>query len=64
MFHQAGVCTASLHTGNVPDPLKAYRGKDCVKRFIDYIEAEAKRLHSLYPEQPMLPLDKGGVKIE
>ena len=42
--------------GDVPDPLKAYRGKDCVKRFVDYIEMEVKRLYNLYPEQPMIPL--------
>ena len=35
--------------GNVPDPLKAYREKDCVERYIDHIEAEVKRLHSLFP---------------
>ena len=36
--------------------LKVYRGKDCVEVFIDHIEAEVKRLHSLVPEQPMIPL--------
>ena len=41
---------------DVPDPLKIIRGKDCVERFVDHIEAEVKRLHSLYPEQPMIPL--------
>ena len=55
----SGWCVYSKFAyGDVPDPLKAYRGKDCVERFVDYIEAEAKRLHSLYPEQPMLPLTK------
>ena len=23
--------------GDVPDPLKVYRGKDCVEKFIEYI---------------------------
>ena len=53
----SGWCVYSKFAyGDVPDPLKAYRGKDCVESFLDHIEAEAKRLHSLFPEQPMLPL--------
>ena len=56
MFHQDFVYTVSLHMENVPDPLKAYRRKDCIERFVDHIEAEVKRLHSLVPEQPMIPM--------
>ena len=53
----SGFCVYSKFAyGDVPDPLKAYRGKDCVERFVDHIEAEVKRLHSLVPEQPMIPL--------
>ena len=36
--------------GDVPDRLRACRGKDCVEEFVDYIESEVKRLYSLYPE--------------
>ena len=53
----SGFCVYSKFAyGDVADPLKAYRGKDCVERFVDYIEMEVKRLYSLYPEQPMIPL--------
>ena len=56
----SGWCVYSKFAyGDVPDPLKAYRGKDCVESFLDHIEAETKRLHSLFPEQPMLSSDKG-----
>ena len=52
-----GFCVYSKFAyGDVPDPLKIIRGKDCVERFLDHIEAEVKRLHSLFPEQPMIPL--------
>ena len=30
--------------GDVPDPLKMYRGKDCVEKFVEYREEEVKRL--------------------
>ena len=51
----SGWCVYSKFAyGDVPDPMKAYRGKDCVERFIDHIKAEAKRLHRLFPEQLML----------
>ena len=50
------MCIQQVCIRDVPDPLKAYRGKDCVERFVDHIEAEVKRLYSLYPEQPMIPL--------
>ena len=30
--------------GDVPDPLKMYRSKDCVEKFVEYIEEEVKRL--------------------
>ena len=53
----SGWCVYSKFAyGDVPDPLKAYRGKDCVERFIDYIEMKVKSLYSLYPEKPMVPL--------
>ena len=29
--------------GDVPDPLKMYRGKDCVKKFVEHIAEEVKK---------------------
>ena len=40
----------------VEDPLKLYRGKDCVEKFCDYIKQEAHRLYHMFPEKPMDPL--------
>ena len=42
--------------GPVENPLKLYRGKDCVQVFCDYIKEEAKKLHHMFPEKPMEPL--------
>ena len=42
--------------GEVKDPLKIYRGKDCVEKFCDYIKREAHRLYHMFPELPMVPL--------
>ena len=42
--------------GDIQDPLKIYRGKDCVEKFINHIEKEAKRLYEIFPQQPMIPL--------
>ena len=35
--------------GKVENPLKLYRGEDCVNMFCDYIENEAKRLSHIFP---------------
>ena len=35
--------------GDVPDPLKMYRGKDCVEKFVEYIEEQVKRLYATFP---------------
>ena len=40
----------------VKDPLRLYRGKDCLKKFCDYIRQEANRLYHMSPEKPMDPL--------
>ena len=40
--------------GDVPDTLKMYWGKDCVERFVEYIEEEVKRLYVTLPQQPMI----------
>ena len=37
--------------GDVPDPLKMYRG-DCVEKFVEHIESEVKRLYTGFPQQP------------
>ena len=44
--------------GKVKDPLKLYRGKDCVKKFCDHVIGEARHLHKSFPEKPMEPLTK------
>ena len=35
--------------GDVPDPLKMYRCKDCVEKILEYIEEEVKRLYETFP---------------
>ena len=53
----SGWCVHSTFAyGDVPDPLKMYQGKDCVKKFAEYIEEEVKRLHETFPWQPMTKL--------
>ena len=41
---------------DVPDPSKMYHGKDCVEKFVEYIEEEIKRLYATFPQQPMTKL--------
>ena len=50
------VLRSTFAYGDVPDPFKMYRGKDCVERFLEYIEKEAKRLYEIFPRQPMKKL--------
>ena len=53
----SGFCVYSKFTyGEVQNPLKLYRGKDCVGKFCDYIRQEAHRLCHMFPEKPMDPL--------
>ena len=33
-----------------------YRGKDCVEKFVEYIEEEVRRLYATFPQQPMTGL--------
>ena len=42
--------------GKVENPLKLYRGKDCIKKFCDHVIGEASRLYQSFPEVPMKPL--------
>ena len=44
--------------GDVDNPLRTYRGKDCIETFCDYIKEEALRLHHMVPEKPMDLLTK------
>ena len=49
--------------GEVKDPLKLYRGKDCVKKFCDHVIGDACRLYKSFPEKPMEPLTKRSGRI-
>ena len=42
----------------VKDPLKLYRGKDCIRKFFDHVIGEAHHLYQSFPEKPMEPLTK------
>ena len=44
--------------GDVDNPLRLYRGKDCIETFCNYIKGEARRLYHMFPELPMGPLTK------
>ena len=44
--------------GDVDNPLRLYRGKDCIETFCNYIKREAHRLYHMFPELPMDPLTK------
>ena len=44
--------------GDVDDPLRTYRGKDCIETFCNYIKGEARRLYHMFPRLPMDPLTK------
>ena len=53
----SGWCVYSkIVYGDADDPLKLYRGKDCVEKFGDYIKQEAHRLYYMFTEKPMDPL--------
>ena len=39
--------------GKVENPLKLYRGENCVEVFCDYVENEVKRLYHMFSEKPM-----------
>ena len=53
----SGWCVHSTFAfGDAPDPLKMYQGKDCVEKFVEYIEEEVKRMYEAFPWQPMIKL--------
>ena len=59
----SGWCVRSEFAyGEVKDPLKLYRGKDCVSKFCEHIIGEARRLYNSFPEKPMIPLTKDQIK--
>ncbi|XP_057311370.1 uncharacterized protein LOC130649159 isoform X1 [Hydractinia symbiolongicarpus] len=52
-----GFCCYSKYAhGEVLDPLKLYRGDDCVPRFVDHVVSEAKRLYNMFPQLGMQDL--------
>ena len=47
----SGWCVHSTFAyGDIPNPLKMYRGKDCVEKFVEYIEEEVKRLYTTFSQ--------------
>ena len=53
----SGWCVRSEFAyGKVENPLKLYRGKDCIKKFSDHVIGEARHLYQSFPEVPMKPL--------
>ena len=53
----SGWCVHSTFAyGDIPDPLKMYRSKDCVEKFLEYIEEQVKWLYETFPRQPMTKL--------
>ena len=50
----SGWCVYSKFVyGEVKDPLKLYRGKDCPEKFCDYIRWKANRLYHMFPKKPI-----------
>ena len=55
----SGGCVYSKFAyGDVDNPLRTYRGKDCIETFCNYIRGEACRLYYMFPKLPMGPLTK------
>ena len=49
----SGWCVCSKFAyGKVENPLKLYRGEDCIKKFCDQVIEEAHRLYQSFPENP------------
>ena len=42
--------------GKVENPLKLYRGKDCINKFCNHVIGEVRRLYQSFPEVAMKPL--------
>ena len=59
----SGWCVKSEFAyGEVDNPIKMYRGKDCVEEFCKHIVSEAERLHRSFPEKLMEPLTSKQIK--
>ena len=43
---------------DVDNPLRLYRGKDCIETFCNYIRREVHRLYHMFPKLPLDPLTK------
>ena len=55
----SGWCVCSkFANGDIDNPLRLYRGKDCIETFCNYIRGEAHRLYHMFTEKPMDPLTK------
>ena len=55
----SGWCVYSVSEyAKVKNPIRQYRGKDCVKEFCEHIISEAKSFYKSNPEKPMYPLTK------
>ena len=53
----SGFCVYSKFAyDEVENPLELYRGEDCVEKFCNHIEEEAKRLYHMFAEELMDPL--------
>ena len=53
----SGWCVHSTFAyGDVPNPLKMYRGRDCVEKFMEYIKKEVKQLYETFPRKPIIEL--------
>ena len=53
----SGWCVCSQFAyRKIENPLKLYRGKDCVKKFCDHVIGEARCLYQSFPEKPITPL--------
>ena len=54
----SGWCVYSKFAySEVKDPLKIYRGKDCVKKFCNHVKGEAHRLCHAFPERTYGPFN-------
>ena len=54
---RSGWCVRSEFAyGEVKDPLRLYRGKDCIQKFCEHVIGEARHLYCSFPEKAMKPL--------
>ena len=55
----SGWCVYSKFTyGDVDNPLRLYKGKDCIETFCNYIKGEVHRLYHTFSKLTMAPLTK------